>query len=243
ELTPAQVACSFEYDLLPTRGSVREWVFDVDPAARVTDAVVYNRAGWQVVPGASADKPARLRVSLRQPGTGGKVLITAVAPLTAGPLPMIRPAGAIMGEERIDVRVHPDLKLVGWSPGDYRLTENVLGPEQGRLLSWVGSLLPAGADESFRRPPAVFTEASGHDFTTREAVEWRVENGYLVLVARVWVRVRRGPLFGLTLQTPTGFERRRVTAGTDDLIGYVGNATGGTHGIVIEFVRPLANGQ
>jgi hypothetical protein len=156
---------------------------------------------------------------------------------------MIRPVGAAVGDERVEVRVHPDLKLTGWSPGDYRLTENAAGAEQGRVLTWVGSLLPAGVEAPFRRPPAVSVTTGDREFSTHEAVEWRAEDGYFVLVARVSVRVRRGPLFGLTVHTPPGFERRRVTAGTDDLIGYAGNTTAGPHGVVVEFVRPLGSGQ
>src|SRR2546422_7888801 len=36
-------------------------------------------------------------------------------------------------------------------------------------------------------------------------------------IVRLALRVKRGPLFGLTVNTPSGFERRRVTAGTDEL--------------------------
>lgn len=244
DFTPGQVACAFEYDLLPTRGSVREWVFDVDPGLRVIDAVTFNRAGpVRYEPGIAPDLPGKLRIGLRQSGIGGKVLITAFASPSSGPLPMVRPVGALLGEERIEVRIPLDLRLGGWMSGDYRLAEDLIGIDQTRRLTWVGSLLPPGHESAFRRPPVVRTGASAVEFTTREAVEWRSENGYFVLSVRVNVRVRRGPLFGMTLRTPPGYEPRRASAGTDDVLSFVGNAPSGPHGLVAEFARPLAAGQ
>src|SRR5207253_543626 len=80
ELSPGQLTCTFEYDLQPARGPVSEWVFAVDPGLKVTDVVVNNRAGWREEPAAKPDVPRRLRVALREPGAGGKVVVSAVDP-------------------------------------------------------------------------------------------------------------------------------------------------------------------
>lgn len=241
DVSPGQTACTFEYDLRPARGAVTEWVFTTDPGLKVTDVVVNNRDGWRVEPGPKPDDPQKVRVSLREPGAGGKVLITAVAPPPSGALPMARPDGsAVVDDERVEVRVHPELKPEDWRPGDYRLTDSAVGPDGARTMTLVGTLLPTGATRPFRRPPQLRTPTAGPVFTTTEAVEWRAEGGRETLTARVLVRVRRGALFNLTLRVPPEFQLDR-DVGPDELVSHSGRAAGG--GVAVEFFRPLTAGQ
>src|SRR5439155_12277857 len=101
DLTPGQMACAFEYDLKPARGPVTEWAFTFDPGLRVTDVAVNNRDRWWV-------DGNRVHVALREPGAGGKMLVTAVGPLADPargpnpPLPMVRPVGAGVDAERVE---------------------------------------------------------------------------------------------------------------------------------------------
>lgn len=241
DITPGQLACSFEYDLQLARGPVAEWVFATDPGLKVTDVVVNNRGAWRAEPGPTPDGPQRVRVTLREPTAGGKVLITAVASPPAGPLPMVRPDGpAVVDDERIEVRVHPELKPEDWRPGDFRLTESTAATDGTRAMSLVGTLLPAGSNRPFRRPPQVRVSAAGPVFTTREAVEWRLDGGRQSLAVRVLVQVRRGSLFQLTLRTPPEFAPDR-DVGPDDLVSHTTRAPGG--GVAVEFYRPLTAGQ
>ena len=236
DLTAGQVTGVFDYDLRPTRGTVGEWVFALDPGLRVTDVVVNNRSGLRT------DAATRLlHVTVRPPGTGGKVQITAVAPLPAGvtaPLPMIRPVGAVVGEERIEVRVQPDVRPESWDAGDYRLTDATVGADHARVLNLVGSLLPVGVDLASRRPPSLRVSGSGSEFTTAEGVEWRTEGGRQWITTRVVVSVRRGPLFQIRFRAPPEFTLDRVTAKPDDLVF---PARGPEP--VIEFARPVIAGQ
>ena len=48
DLAPGLLTCRFEYDLRPSKGTIGEWLFTVDPTLRITDVVVNNRAGWTV---------------------------------------------------------------------------------------------------------------------------------------------------------------------------------------------------
>ncbi|MDB5312824.1 MAG: hypothetical protein JWO38_7026, partial [Gemmataceae bacterium] len=216
--------------------------FTLSPGLEVVDAVVNNRAGWRVDPATR-----QLLVTLRQPGTGGKVLITAVAPLPAGgkttPLPVVRPVRAVVGDERVEVRVHPDLEAESLDPADYRLTDAGLAPDHGRVMTLVGSLLPPGADEPFRRPPAVRIAGAGPEVATEEGVEWRIEAGRVHLACRLGVRVRRGPLFHLALHPPPGFTLDRVTSTPDDAVAYAGPAAAPEPGVTVEFARPVPTGQ
>ncbi|AMV23089.1 hypothetical protein VT84_01665 [Gemmata sp. SH-PL17] len=251
ELNPGQLSATFEYDLRPTRGSVGEWVFMADPGLRVTEVVTNNRAGWVVDPPATPNGPRRVRVSLRQPGPGGKVLINAVAPLPDlsrppdAPLPVVRPLGAVLESESVELRLAPGLKIDSWAPGDYRLVDAALSPtgvaEQTRVVSLVGTLLPTGTDEVFRRMPSVRTSAPDVEFTALERLEWQLRVSHSVLVARVRVHVLRGPLFQLTVRPPPGFTLDRNSAGIDELIAHIDAPT--PAGQVIELARPLLASQ
>lgn len=239
DLIPGQTACVFEYDLRPTHGSVGGWSFTLSPGLQVTDVVVNNRAGWRMDPATR-----ELRVSLRQQGVGGKILITAVAPLPRGktaPLPFIRPVGAVIGDERLEVRVHPDLEIESWDSLDYRLTESSVGLDRSRVMNLVGTLLPPGLTEPFRRPPILRVSGSEMEFHTTEAVEWRIEGGRARLLTQVAVRVTRGPLFQVSFRTPPGFTLDRVTGTPDDVVGLGSTAPGG--GATVEFLRPVIAGQ
>ena len=153
DLAPGQLTATFEYELHPVRWSVGEWAFTADPGLRVTDVATNNRAGWVIDPPAAPNGPRRVRVSLRQPGPGGKVVVTAVAPfpdaLHADALPVVRPLDAVLDDERIELRIAPGLKVDSWAAGDYQLTD-VVHPapgaiDQTRVLSLAGALLPTGA--------------------------------------------------------------------------------------------------
>jgi hypothetical protein len=250
DLAPGQLSATFEYELHPVRGSVGEWTFTADPGLRVTDVATNNRAGWVVDPPTVPNGPRRLRVSLRQPGPGGKVVITAVAPLPDAarpdaPLPVVRPLDAVLDDEKLEVRFGPGLKVESWAPGDYRLTDAVHPPpgaaDQTRVLSLTGALLRPGASDAFRRPPTVRVTPTEAEFITLERLEWELGSARSVLVARVGLRVRRGPLFQLTVRPPPGFALDRTASASDELIAHIGPLT--ATGYAVEFARPLGSGQ
>ena len=132
-----------------------------------------------------------------------------------------------------------------WAPGDYRLTDAatplVGAIEQPRVLALVGTLLPPGADEPFRRMPAVRTAPAEAEFTTYERLEWELDPARAVLVARVTVRVRRGPLFQIVVRPPPKFTHDPTATGADELVEHVGALGAGQY--AVEFARPLAAGQ
>lgn len=241
ELAPGQVSCAFEYDLRPARGTVGEWAFRLPQGLQVTDAIVNNRAGWRIDPASH-----ELRVALKQPGSGGKLLITAMSPLPGfgktSPLPVVRPVGAVIGEERLEVRIHPDLQIERWEASDYRLTNSEFTPDRFHVLTAAGSLLSPGTVEPFRRPPAVCVAPREAELTTNEGLEWRVEAGRALLTARMEVRARRGPVFQLRLQTPSGYSLNSVTSTPEGLVAYTGPSASGP-GVVLEFSRPVLTGQ
>ncbi|MBY0456202.1 MAG: hypothetical protein K2V38_02575, partial [Gemmataceae bacterium] len=74
-----------------------------------------------------------------------------------------------------------------------------------------------------------------------ERLEWRPGAARSALVARIRVRVTRGPLFQIGVRPPPGFTLERGPTATDELVSHIG--TPGPAGQVIEFARPLAAGQ
>ncbi|HEY2909917.1 MAG TPA: hypothetical protein VGI99_06710, partial [Gemmataceae bacterium] len=237
DLVPGRLDGSFEFDLRTARGSVAEWAFDIGSSLTVTDVVANDRAGWRVDPVAH-----RLHVRLRQPASAGKVVIAATAALPgrgqSAALPWIRAANALTVDEHIELRTHPDLELEHLDPLDYRIVGAGTSADGTRQVQLRGGLLPGGSAAE-RRPPTIRIAAAHADFTTDEALDWRVEAGRTLLDARVDVRVRRGPLFRMNFRIPAGYAFDRAT-GADELLAFTGTAAGI---LEVEFRRPLATGQ
>ena len=62
-----------------------------------------------------------------------------------------------------------------------------------------------------------------------------------MLVARVGVRVRRGPLFQITVRAPAGFALDRSASVSDEMVAHIGPPTPARS--VVEHARPLGTGQ
>lgn len=246
DITPAQLTCTFEFDLRPAKGTVSEWSFMVDPELRVTDVIVNNRESWSIDAPTNPGGPRRLRISLNQPGAGGKVLISGLAAFhnpsgpTDSPLPMIRPISTVLDEETMEIRLSPELKPAKWMAGDYRLTDSQVLPDQTRTISLYGTLLPPGADRIFRQPPTITTSTAEPELATTEQIAWRFDTDRISAQLRLGIRVRRSPLFQLTLRTPPGYSFLRAISLQDDLIASTGFSAGKVN---VEFTRPLMPGQ
>ena len=210
DIGPGQLNCAFEYDLRPAKGTVGEWLFTVDPGLRVTDVVVNNRAGWSIDPPAVPGGPRRLRASLNQPGIGGKVTVLGFSPFpdlsrTDAPLPVIRPVGAVVDEETMEIHLAQELKPARWSTGDYRLIDSQTLPDQSSTFTLYGTLLPPGADRVFRQPPTIATNPTEPEFSTTEQIAWRFDADRVTAQLQLGIRIRRSPLFRLTLRPPQGY--------------------------------------
>ena len=249
DISPEQLLGSFEYDLRPAKGTVREWIFKVDAGLRIADVVVNNRAGWVIESPETPGGPRTLRVTLHQPGAGGKVLISAMAPFPdptrprGSPLssmPGVRPVGTNLDDERIEIRLAPGLKPVNWHAGDYRLTDTQVLADQGRSLTLTGTMLPVGESRPFRRLPALSVAPAEVDFSTAEEISWSFDVDRAAVTARISLRIRRGTLFQFALGAPAGYDFIRASSTQEDLISHAESASGTTS---IEFSRPLGAGQ
>lgn len=248
-LEPWHIRCSFDYELESISGEANQWVFEVDPQIRVLDAMTTGRAGWQVEPAAAENAHRKLRVQLRQPASGGKVQITALAPLSISgvpgqPLPLIRPRYSRIGEERLHVRIAPDLHIAPWTDGDYRLLSVTTEADSSISLAFLGTLLPEGTNRANRLPPALSVVSTACDFESREQLDCRIESGRLLLEARLRIRVRRGLLTSLPVHLPTGYSLMRWASDPEDRISSVGPTSNvPTSTAIIDFQRPVKEGQ
>lgn len=246
DLTPGLLTGVLEYDLRSAKGTVGTWLFTVDPGLRVTDVVVNNRSGWAVEPAPGGGSGRLLRVDLRQPSTGGKLLIAVAAPFPDpalppdAPLPLVRPVGADLDEETLELRLPPGLRIEDWNPGDYRITDAQTLPDPGYVLTLTGTLAPPGPERLFRRPPTVRVAVVEQEFTTVEQVTWRLGPGRSRASVRVGVRVRRGPLTQLTMRYPAGYRFVRLGSAPEDLAG---EPVAAASQVTVPLARPLATGQ
>ena len=245
DLSLGQLTCAFEYELRPAKGTVGEWAFEVARTSR-DNVEVNNRAGWTIEPGPAPDAPRKLRVTLRQPGAGGKVLVSAVAPFPDPsrpgdhPLPGIRPIDANLDDEILEIRLAPELRAANWNSGDYRVTDSHILSDQAREVTLTGTLLPPGLNLPFRRLPTIHAAPAEAEFTTLEQITWRLDADQTSATVRVGVHVRRGPLFQLALKIPPRHRLARVASAPDELVAstQIANET-----VLVEFARPLGTGQ
>ncbi len=246
DIAPGLLTGTFEYDLRPAKGTVGEWAFTVDPGLRVTDVVVSNRAGWSVDQIGATGGQRQLRVNLNQPGIGGKVMVSCMGPFpdptrTAdSPLPMIRPVGALLDDETLEINLSPDLKPVRWIPGDFRLADSQIHPDQSQKLILNGTLLPSGAERVFRQPPTLTVSSTEPEFAAKEQISWRFDADHAIAQVQLGIRVRRGPLFRVILRPPSGYTFIKAGSPREDLISFSAFSAGA---VLVEFSRPLMTEQ
>jgi hypothetical protein len=187
-----------------------------------------------------------LRVNLNQPGIGGKVMIACAAPFpdpsrpNDPPLPIIRPIGTILDEETLEVHFSPDVKPSKWMPGDYRLLDSQIQPDQAQTLILYGTLLQPGADRVFRQTPTIVTLPTETEFTTKEQITWRFDADRVTAQVHMSVLVRRGPLFQLILTQPANYSFVKATSQREDLIAI---SSFSKESVKLEFSHPLLSDQ
>ncbi|QEL13769.1 hypothetical protein [Limnoglobus roseus] len=234
DLSPGLAVAAFEFDTTAARGPLSTLEFEFDPALTVTDVTAPGLESWHVT-------DRRLTATFREPVAAGVVAVAAVAAVPTGgepwPVPTVRPTFGPLTDDRIDVRLGGDVKLDGWSGGDYRLVRTAAA-DPAFTLSFKGGLPSDG--NAPRRPPSLRVRAATAEFATADALEWRVEPGRTQLTARFRVSVSRGPLTRLTFRTPPGFTTLPAVLTPDDPTAAWTN-TGGLW--TLEPTHPILTGE
>lgn len=235
-LAPGAVAGTVDFKLESPRRPLRDWSFQVDAPLAVTDVTGDDVDRWAVDAG-------KLTVKLLEPAAATRLRIGVSAPLPAGPTawpcPTVKLTGGTVGADAVEVAVHPDFKLDGWTPGDYRVAGAGVPPDRGYRLSFTGTLVTADGD--YRRPPTIRLRPADVELATEETLDWLLEPGRNRLTAQVKARVVRGPVPAVAVQLAAGYSVETVTAVPDDpgMTWAVGPANTWS----IEPSRPLGTGQ
>jgi hypothetical protein len=245
ELTSGLVRCKFEFELEVLRETVSELAFEYDAALTVSDVDVNNLGGWkeQELPKPAGRK--RLLVQFSEPTQGGRLEVTAMAPLpTAGEVwlcPGMAVVGGISRGETLELRIAPDLNLGDWRPGSFRLTRRDIAADRAQALT-LQSTLTAESGEPIR--PRAIVRARAGEFQVHEQIEWAVHPDRSTLAAALQIEVTRGPLAQLRLRLPDPtWEVEQIEATPRDLTPLVTPYPGQPASLLLEFPRPLALGQ
>lgn len=241
DLTPGEVRSAFDFTLDSPRGLVREHTFATDAGVKVSAVSGDGIDKWQQEP-ADGKAAGKLVVSWREGQSTARLKVTSTAVLAGGTVgwacPGVR-ATALPGVDAIEVNVSPELKLVGWLPGDYRPI--VSGGTKGVKLQFTGTL--AATADGPRRPPTVRVRAAEPEVTTDESLVWRVEPGRTRLSATVKVRVVRGPVPQLAFRTAAGFVLESAALLPEDSAVSFGPLPGTPNVWAVEPSRAIPTGQ
>lgn len=230
-LNPGQIDCNFEIDLLIQRGDVRELTFECDKALRIIEVQIPNVERWETV---ATGQSTRLHVFMREPYTGGRISIRAIAPLppaeSAWTSPMLRVAGGFSRGERILLHVHPDLALDDWRPGAFRLRDQHSSADRVQVLALEEQLSasPSRPQARVRPIPAVFD--------IHQSLDWQIEPAQMTVVGQLTVDLHRGVLTQLPISIPADWHVEGVEAAPVDpgLRYNVTPAPGGSSQLSIE---------
>ena len=235
-LAPGSATAVVDFQLLSPGRPRHEWTFQVPAPLTVTDVTGDAVDRWTV------DGTA-LTVRRLDATTTARVRVATAAPLPGGPTtwscPAVTAVGGTLGADTVEVTVHPDFKLDGWTAHDYRLAGGGVPDARGYRLAFVGSFATGNAEH--RRPPSVRVRPAEVELATEESLEWQLSPGRQRLVAVVKARVVRGPVPSVAVQLASRFAVESVTAVPDD--PGMTWSRGAANTWTVEPCRPLGTGQ
>ncbi|MBV9122178.1 MAG: hypothetical protein JO112_02300, partial [Planctomycetes bacterium] len=248
-LEPDLVRATFEFNLEVPRQSVRELHFEADPVLRPYDVTAANLDSWEPQASTGPGAPSSLVVRLSDPFQGGVVRIRCLAPLQAGGTwhcPGLRLVGAVPRGEDLVVRVHPQVSLENWQPGDFRITRPP-GPEAAsdpaKTDGWLVFGLTANLSEAVagpRRPRAVL-KIVGPSYRVRQLSWWQISPDASTLTTQLSYDIDRGQLFRLPLRLPADWEVGSVELSPLNLLrNWTVSSDQGQRLLLVDLQRPLS---
>jgi hypothetical protein len=156
--------------------------------------------------------------------------------------PSLQPKEGITGTDAIEIHCARDIKIEGWTPGDYRISAT--SRDHATLLAFTGTF-PASApeDREFRRMPSLRYRSLEGEYTTSETLEWRIEPGRSMATSDMELTIVRGPLATIGIQLLGGFVPTSVTSIPDDAGLIWSPAPGLPNTWIIEPTRAMAGGS
>jgi hypothetical protein len=259
-LTPDAMEADFSLDLEVLRSGVRELRCELDPSLRPYAVTIANLESWQVEPRA-AGAPSLLVVRLREPLAEGPLTRGALQVRCQGPLtsaaqpgqwaaPGLHLLGAVPRGETLELRLHPDVCLEDWRPGQFRVTESKTESGEQVLTLNGGSLAVEGGAQR----PSAHIQTHGAEFRVRQLLWWQVappRSGQAddlkrppsALTGQFIYEVIRGRLFQLPVALPPGWELDHLQVNPPDLLrGSSVHAEKDHALLLVELQRPLLPG-
>jgi hypothetical protein len=210
QLLPDRLLAEYTLDLEVLHSPVQELILDYDPRLRPMEVKCLELPpkDWEILPPAKEQpgqgmKGAALVVRWREPiqDMVPKLLIVCQAPLPAdGPWtsPALRVRSAVPRGETLELRIHPDVELQDWRPGDFRLLRTATDAEGAQLLTLTDGEASAAARPSAR------VRAGQPEVAAWQTAWWRIGPRGSSLTAEVRYEVLHGRLFQLALQLRPG---------------------------------------
>jgi hypothetical protein len=221
DLNPSGVHATFTLDLKAPRQEVRELRCECDPTLRPYEVTSPGLERWEIRAGATPNSPAILSIRYREPLRGGAVTIGCLAPLPASiwTSPHLRLVSAVPRGETLVLRVHPDVRLQDWRPGDFLLTRVATETDGTQVLTLVGGGLQSStAPASFPARPSATIMTSGVEYRARQRTWWQVRPRMSSLTTQLAYEVARGQLLKLPLALPADWRVERVELNPSDLL-------------------------
>ncbi|HXG11796.1 MAG TPA: hypothetical protein VNK04_18720 [Gemmataceae bacterium] len=167
-----------------------------------------------------ASLPHVLVVRLREPLQTGTLRVACLAPLevpsTAPPTraprqvswtsPGMRLSDAVLRGETLVLHVHPDVRLLDWQPGVFRLLKAHTEPDGTRVWTLGGGSLDGQPQGPSQRRPSARIQTQQVEFVARQLTWWQVGPEKASLWVEVSYDVTHGRLFELTLALPPGWD-------------------------------------
>jgi hypothetical protein len=175
-LDPEGLTALYQIDLEARHQGVVELVCACDPVLRPVQVLAPRLDRWKVEPGAPG-QPTLLTVRLREPVREGSLQVRCLAPLAnvVGPETRDRPTAvtwsspglylqrAIPRGEQLELWLHPDLGLLSWHPGGFRLAGSTFEAGEPSLTA------PASVTEGESAAGRLDPSASGGNGKTAPA--------------------------------------------------------------------------
>src|SRR5262249_30435763 len=148
--------------------------------------------GWEVPHNAKPGEPLVLRVRLRQALFEGSVQIRCLGPVPQGRWvsPGVRLREAVGRGEALELHLHPEVRLLDWDPGSFRLADVGAvsepdffftlpapgAPLHGgvRRLSLLGGGIARAGDAAPRRPSATL-QSDGVEYRAGQRTWWQLQ--------------------------------------------------------------------
>src|SRR5439155_13547368 len=135
-----------------------------------------------------------------EPFQGGPLTLRAFTAIPADG-PWVSPAAHVVGAvprgETLTLRVHPDLRLLDWRAGAFRLADATVTADRWHVLTLqTGLTRPAGGRPAARLQPA------GPEYHVRERLWWLADTPRMTLAAHLSFDVIRGPVSQLPERPP-----------------------------------------